>query len=85
MKSAINILRVPPAIKSNIIRYSSTYDQREVDNYYNLVQQKETVNICQICQETCQPQEILTLPNCNHNYCEECLHNYLLYKVEVGE
>ena len=48
--SAMDRLRVPDNIKNNIIRYSSTYDQREVDNYYNIVQQKDTTSICLICQ-----------------------------------
>lgn len=52
------LLKVPAEVLPSIVRFSSTYSQREVDNYYNLVRQKDTRGVCQICLESASPDEI---------------------------
>lgn len=44
-----SLIKVPAVVKNNIITFSSSYNAKQVDNYYNLVQQTDTQQICQIC------------------------------------
>lgn len=44
-----SLIHVPSCLKDSIIKFSSSYNSKQVDNYYNLVQQTDTQAICMIC------------------------------------
>lgn len=57
-ESSSRLIKVPEVLQQKIIQYSTSYNERAVENYYNLVQQSDTTNICLICLEACGPSEI---------------------------
>lgn len=76
---------MPPSVKNCIITFSSSYNAKQVDNYYNLVQQTDTQQICQICLEGNSLEDTYSMSKCKDVFCKECMHNYLLYRITVGE
>lgn len=80
-----SLIKAPAAIKNNIITFSSSYNAKQVDNYYNLVQQTETQQICQICLEGTALEDTHHMTKCKDVFCKECLHNYLLYRITAGD
>ena len=40
--------------------------------------------MCQICLEASTADDVEKMPKCSHTFCQECLHNYLLYRIKVG-
>lgn len=54
--TAAALIHAPTCVKQNIIDFSSSYNARQVDNYFSLVQQSETQNICLICLEANTPE-----------------------------
>lgn len=65
-----SLIHVPNSVKQNIIEYSTSYNTKQVDNYFNLVQQSEEQNICLICLEVTPPEELVTMRSCKDVYCK---------------
>jgi hypothetical protein len=50
-KESLVLLRIPPPLHDNIIQFSTDFNTKAVENYYNLVNQADTQNSCLICME----------------------------------
>ncbi len=67
-----NILRIPSFNKKN--KNNSTAMKMEIN-------QQANDRICSICMDEYEEQEMITVSDCQHKFCKDCMHNYTKFKT----